>query len=147
MKVRGEKYVDESGDLAVSMLSEMGYRTEYLGVVGDDIAMIRGVVVKALAEKYDAIVITGGTGISPTDVTVEAVRPLLEKEVEGFGEIFRMESYRRIGAAAALSRAIAGVSGGSLVIAIPGSPMAVRTALEVFGREIPHAIFIARGMH
>ncbi|MEM3031320.1 MAG: MogA/MoaB family molybdenum cofactor biosynthesis protein [Nitrososphaerota archaeon] len=146
-KMRGEEYVDESGDLAVSMLREMGYQVDYLGVVNDDITMIRRTVVRAAGENYDAIIITGGTGLSPRDVTIEALAPLLDKEIEGFGEIFRVESYRRVGAAAALSRATAGIHSGKLVMALPGSPNAVRTALELFGKELPHAIFIARGLH
>ena len=139
--------MDESGEKAVAMLRDMGYSVEYLGVVSDDIAMIRTSVLKALAGEYDAILITGGTGISPTDVTVEAVRPLFDKELEGFGEIFRVESFRKVGAAAALSRACAGVLGSRLIMAVPGSPWAVETAIELFGREIPHIIFIARGLH
>jgi len=129
------------------MLRELGYTVEYQGVVKDDVTMIRASVIRAITGDFDAILITGGTGVSPTDVTVEAVKSLFDKELEGFGEIFRMESYKKIGAAAALSRACAGVSGSKLIMAVPGSPWAVETALELFGQEIPHIIFIARGLH
>ncbi|GBC69822.1 Molybdenum cofactor biosynthesis protein B [archaeon HR01] len=146
-KVRGEPFQDESGLLAADILRGMGYEVEYLGVVKDDILMIRKAVIESLSGDFDILVITGGTGISPTDVTLEAVKPFFEKEIEGFGEIFRMESFKQIGAAAMLSRAAAGIANGKLVMAIPGSPKAVETALNLFGREIPHTIFIARGLH
>jgi molybdopterin adenylyltransferase len=90
-------------------------------------------------------VLTGGTGVSSTDVTIETVRPFFEKEIEGFGEIFRSVSYQRIGPAAALSRATAGVARGKLVMCLPGAPDAVRTALELFVGEIPHVLHLARG--
>jgi molybdenum cofactor biosynthesis protein B len=146
-KIRGEDYVDESGELAVALLQKHGYEVMYLGVVNDDVWMIRDSVVKAIADGNDVVVITGGTGISPRDVTVEAVRPLLDKEMEGFGEIFRVESYRQIGPSAAMSRAVAGTANGRLILALPGSPKAVELALELFASEIPHMLHIARGGH
>ena len=144
-KIRGEEYVDESGELAVELLKKQGYEVTYLGVVNDDIWMIRNAVIKAVEDGNDVVVITGGTGLSPRDVSVEAVRPLLDKEMEGFGEIFRVESYRKIGAAAAISRAVAGTANGRLILALPGSPEAVKLALEIFAGEIPHMLHIARG--
>jgi len=144
-KVAGETYTDESGMKAVEMLSKLGHEVEYLGVVNDDVWMIRTAVVKALDEPFDAVVVTGGTGVSPRDVTVEALKPLLDKELEGWGEIFRLESFKTVGAAAALSRTFAGVARGKLVMALPGSPEAVELALELFGGEMPHVVHIARG--
>jgi len=73
------------------------------------------------------------------------VRPFFEKELEGFGEIFRSVSFQRIGAAAALSRATAGVAAGKLIMCLPGSPDAVETALVMFLEEIPHVLELARG--
>ncbi|MEM1937912.1 MAG: molybdopterin-binding protein, partial [Candidatus Caldarchaeum sp.] len=98
-KVAGETYTDESGMKAVEMLSKLGHEVEYLGVFNDDVWMIRTAVVKALDEPFDAVVVTGGTGVSPRDVTVEALKPLLDKELEGWGEIFRLESFKTVGAA------------------------------------------------
>jgi molybdenum cofactor biosynthesis protein B len=115
-------------------------------LVPDDAKLLRSTVSRALrGESFDVIVLTGGTGVSTTDVTIETVRPLFEKEIEGFGEIFRSVSFQRIGAAAALSRATAGVAKGKVVLCLPGSPDAVRTALELFVGEIPHVLHLTRG--
>ena len=137
---------DESGDLAQRMIE--GAKGVVVGrrLVPDDAKLLGRTVSRALREgNLDVIVLTGGTGVSTTDVTIETVRPLFEKEIEGFGEIFRSVSYQRIGVAAALSRATAGVAKGKLVMCLPGSPDAVRTALELFVGEIPHVLHLARG--
>lgn len=137
---------DESGDLAQELIeANMGVVVER-SLVPDDAKLIRRTISLALTEKkLDVIVLTGGTGVSTTDVTIETVRPLLEKEIEGFGEIFRSVSYQRIGVAAALSRATAGVAKGKVVLCLPGSPDAVGTALELFMGEIPHVLHLSRG--
>jgi molybdopterin adenylyltransferase len=115
-------------------------------LVPDDAELLGSTVSRALREKdLDVVVLTGGTGVSSTDITIETVRPLFEKEIEGFGEIFRSVSYERIGVAAALSRATAGVARGKVVLCLPGSPDAVRTALELFLGEIPHVLHLTRG--
>ncbi len=144
-KISGEPFVDESGELATSLLRKLGYDVEYLGIVNDDIWMIRTAVLKAIEAGSDVVFVTGGTGISPRDVTVEAVKPLMEKELEGWGEIFRIETYKRIGSPAALSRTVAGIARDKLIVAVPGSPDAVSLAVELFGAELPHIIYIARG--
>jgi molybdenum cofactor biosynthesis protein B len=108
--------------------------------------LLKSTVSRALGKAdLDVVVLTGGTGVSTTDVTIETVRPFFTKEIEGFGEVFRSVSYERIGAAAALSRATAGVAKGKLIMCLPGSPDAVRTALELFVGEIPHVLHLARG--
>ena len=115
-------------------------------LIPDDAKQLKRTVSQALrAADLDVVVLTGGTGISTTDVTIETVKPFFEKEIEGFGEILRSVSYGKIGAAAALSRATAGVAKGKLILCLPGSPDAVRTALELFVVEIPHVIHLARG--
>jgi molybdenum cofactor biosynthesis protein B len=141
---RGEAYVDDSTEVAMKLLSEMNYEVERLALVGDDLEGLRGEILKALSAGFDVVIVIGGTGISKRDVSVEAVRPLLEKEIEGFGEVFRMESYRRIGFSAVLSRCVAGVKEGKMIMALPGSPDAVETALRLVGREIPHILHVAR---
>ena len=80
--------------------------------------------------EVDVVVLTGGTGFSPRDITLAAVGPLLERPVEGFGELFRMLSYQQVGAAAMLSRAAAGLIEGRAVFLLPGSPKAVALAME-----------------
>lgn len=141
-----EPVSDESGDLAQRMIEHAGWAVVGRRLFPDDARLLRGAVSRALREPaLDAIVITGGTGVSSTDVTIETVRPLLEKEIEGFGEIFRSVSFEKVGAAAALSRATAGVAKGKLLMCLPGSPEAVRTALELFLGEVPHVLHLARG--
>jgi len=81
-------------------------------------------------QDLDGVIINGGTGIAARDSTIEAIRPLIDKELEGFGELFRALSYQEIGSAAFLSRALAGISGGKIVVALPGSPNACRLAME-----------------
>lgn len=137
---------DESGDLAQRIIEAAKGVVVERTLVPDDARLLKSTVSRALREEnLDVVVLTGGTGVSTTDVTVETVRPLFEKEIEGFGEIFRAVSYQRIGVAAALSRATAGVAKGKVVLCLPGSPDGVRTALELFVGEIPHVLHLARG--
>ncbi|MEZ6190563.1 MAG: molybdenum cofactor biosynthesis protein B [Phycisphaerales bacterium] len=90
----------------------------------------------------NAILTTGGTGIAKRDTTVEVVRRLLDKELEGFGELFRMLSYEQVGPAAMLSRAVAGLAGDTLLFTLPGSPNAVRLAMEkLIIPELPHMVW------
>jgi molybdopterin adenylyltransferase len=137
---------DESGDLAQRMIESADGVVAERVLISDDARLLRRAVSLALRRTdMDVLVLTGGTGVSTTDVTIETVRPFFEKEIEGFGEIFRSVSYQKIGAAAALSRATAGVAKGKLVMCLPGSPDAVKTALELFVGEIPHILHLARG--
>jgi molybdopterin adenylyltransferase len=99
--------------------------------VKDDVAAIRGASERALASaECAALILTGGTGLAPRDVTPEALAPLLERPLPGFGELFRQLSFAEIGAAAMLSRALGGVARGKPVFALPGSRAALRLALE-----------------
>lgn len=145
-QAKQEEVVDESGDLAVKLIASRGGIVSQRELVPDDPRMLKATVSTALRKRdVDVVVLTGGTGVSTTDVTIETVRPFFEKEIEGFGEIFRAVSYKKIGAAAALSRATAGVTKGKLIICLPGSPDGVRTALELFLGEIPHVLHLAKG--
>ncbi len=120
---------DESGRLIREMLAAAGHRVEYYAVLPDEPSRIRGALIENLA-RLDAIIVNGGTGISARDSTIEAVRALLDKELEGFGELFRHLSYQEIGPAAILSRALAGVAMGKIVVSLPGAPAACRLAME-----------------
>jgi len=110
--------------------------------VKDDVAAIRRAARAALAKRaVDVVLLTGGTGLSPRDVTPEALEPLLERQLPGFGERFRALSAREVGSAAWLSRAGAGVARGRLVVYLPGSSGAVRQALqELLIPELVHAV-------
>jgi molybdenum cofactor biosynthesis protein B len=122
---------DPSGDLIAEILRRHGHVVVSRTMIPDEKLLIERSVEEALESRNtDVIISCGGTGISPTDVTIETVQPLLEKELNGFGEILRKISYEQIGSAAVLTRAIAGVSKGKAVFCLPGSPQAVSLALE-----------------
>ncbi|MGA2412368.1 MAG: molybdenum cofactor synthesis domain-containing protein [Candidatus Binataceae bacterium] len=120
---------DTSGDLIRELITKAGHRASYSAILPDRIEPIRKWIEENLPQ-LDGIIITGGTGIGPRDVTIEAVRPLLDKELEGFGQLFRMLSFKEIGSAAIMSRALAGISNRRLIVALPGSPAACRLAME-----------------
>lgn len=120
---------DESGKLIRQLLEAAGHRVDYYEVLPDEGEKISAALVNNLPN-LDAIIVNGGTGIAARDGTTEVVESLLDKELEGFGELFRMLSYQEIGAAAMMSRAIAGVRHGKFVAALPGSPDACRLAME-----------------
>ncbi len=122
---------DESGRLIAALAGAAGHRVAATMQVPDEAGDIAPLL-RSLLDRadIDAVVLTGGTGLSPRDVTVEAIRPLFEREIEGFGELFRALSYHDIGPRAMLSRAIAGVTAGKAVFALPGSPKAVRLGME-----------------
>lgn len=122
---------DTSGDRIAELLAGAGQPVVRRAWVADDVAAIRKAVREMLASpEVDVVVLTGGTGFSPRDLTLEAVTPLFERPIEGFGELFRALSYQEIGAAAMLSRAAAGMAGTRAVFALPGSPKAVALAME-----------------
>lgn len=122
---------DVSGRTAADLARAAGHRVESTGIVPDDLEAIRRAVRQALAlDGVDVVILTGGTGFSPRDVTLAAIGPLLERPIEGFGELFRMLSYQQVGSAAMLSRAAAGLAGSRAVFLLPGSPKAVALAME-----------------
>jgi molybdenum cofactor biosynthesis protein B len=133
---------DESGQRAVDLLTEAGHTVSEREIVVDDRATIAALVRAGIANReIDAIILTGGTGIAPRDVTYEAVRDLLEKPLDGFGELFRSLSYAEIGSAAMLSRAIGGVVGQTVVFALPGSTKAVELGIrKLIGPELGHIV-------
>ena len=122
---------DSGGDKVAEYLVEGGHDVVHREIVHDDRAEI-GTAFRSILERDDirAIVITGGTGVAPRDVTPDAIEPLLDRVIPGFGELFRMLSYEDIGSAALLSRALAGLASGRVVIVVPGSRGAVTLAME-----------------
>lgn len=144
----GKVFEDLSGDLAESLIETRGFKVSHRMILPDDLNMIREAVDRLCSmEDVDVVLISGGTGLSPRDVTVEAVKPMFEKEIPGFGELFRMLTFQREGGIAVLSRAIAGVVKGRIVFAIPGSPKAVELALkELILPEAAHMVLHARGL-
>jgi len=143
----GKPVDDPSGDLITEILQKAGHTVVFREIAPDDKVLIRKYVSRALgSERVDAIILCGGTGISPKDVTIEAVSPMLIKTLPGFGELFRKLSFDEVGSAAVLTRALAGVTGqGRAVFCIPGSPQAVRLVLEkLILPEVGHILKHAR---
>jgi molybdenum cofactor biosynthesis protein B len=122
---------DASGEAIRRLAAAAGHRVVDSTLVQDDVAAIRAAVHRLRSlPGVDVVVTTGGTGFSPRDVTLDALAPLLERPIEGFGELFRMLSYQQVGAAAMLSRAAAGLAGTQALFLLPGSPKAVTLAME-----------------
>lgn len=131
---------DASGARIKALLEADGHRVAAYAIVKDEPAEIRAYL-ERLPDEVQAVVISGGTGLARRDTTFEAVRSLLEKEIEGFGELFRMLSWEQIGAAAMLSRATAGAMGTRVVFSIPGSTAAVELAMsKLIVPELRHVV-------
>lgn len=140
-------YEDKSGDILEQGLRELGFSIASKTIVADDVALISAEISKAIDLKIDLIVTTGGTGISPTDVTPEATLPLLQKMLPGIGEALRAYSRDKV-PTSDLSRGLAGTADRSLIINLPGSPGGVRDGLVIIARLAPHAISqLAGGDH
>ena len=141
-----KKADDKSGNIIENLVLQAGHRVEGRCLISDSKPMIQRNVRKALSSpKIDALIITGGTGLSPRDLTIESVAPFLQKEIPGFGELFRKISFDKIGSAAILSRALAGSSKGKLIFCLPGSPDAVETAMtQLILPEIGHMLKVSR---
>ncbi len=137
---RGEAE-DESGRFLREAAVAAGHALAGYAVVKDDPDAIRGALRAAADAGAEAIVVNGGTGIAGRDRTYEAVAGLLEKRIDGFGELFRMLSFQEIGSAAMMSRAVAGTWGGRVIFSVPGSRAAVRLAWErLIAPELGHVL-------
>ena len=137
---------DTGGETVEALMRDAGHDIVGRDIVSDDASAIRTKLVELLARSdVDAVITTGGTGISARDTTYEVVDSMLEKKLDGFGEIFRMLSYEEIGAAAVLSRCVAGAVGTKFVACLPGSRNAVRLAVEkLLVPELAHLVFELR---
>lgn len=122
---------DTGGRAIADLLSAAGHIVTGRAIVKDEPALVRDAIARQRdAGEAQVVIATGGTGITSRDGTYEAVVALLDKELSGFGEIFRMLSYQQIGPAAMMSRATAGLSGRTVIVSLPGSEAAVRLAME-----------------
>lgn len=127
---------DASGDALVAGLQAAGHYLQARALVADDIWQIRAIVCQWIADaQVQVVLMTGGTGFTARDNTPQAVVPLLDKQVDGFGELFRHLSLEEIGTSTVQSRALAGISNGTLVCCLPGSPGACRTGWQGILRE------------
>ncbi|BDG46155.1 MULTISPECIES: MogA/MoaB family molybdenum cofactor biosynthesis protein [Parageobacillus] len=134
---------DKSGKLMIDLLKEAGHEVVSYEIVKDEKEAIRSAILRGCEQPdIDAVLTNGGTGIAKRDVTIETVKEIIEKEIVGFGELFRMLSYTEdIGSAAILSRAIAGVANDTAIFSTPGSSGAVRLAMmKLILPEISHVV-------
>jgi len=142
-----DESTDTSGQLIKSLLANENHQLAGYKIVRDEPQEIELLLRGALSQDgVDAIIVNGGTGISPRDGTYEVIAKLLDKRLDGFGEIFRYLSYQDIGSAAIMSRAIAGSSHGKVLISLPGSKGAVGLAMEkLILPELRHMVSQLRG--
>ncbi len=132
---------DTSGKIIIKELKKAGHEVIFYTLIPDH----EGIIIETvdhMSQRYipDIIITTGGTGIGKKDVTVEAISSLFNKKLEGFGELFRIESLEEIGRAALLSRAVAGIFEGIVIFVLPGSPNAVKTGMGIIIEEAPHLV-------
>jgi molybdenum cofactor synthesis domain-containing protein len=141
---RGERQ-DKSGEVIHEILSSMDVRIANYDIIPDEKELITKKLVQwADKDKVDVIITTGGTGLTPRDVTPEATLTVVDRVVPGFAEAMRAESLKKT-PMAMLSRAVAGTRGKCLIINLPGSPKAVRECLEVIQSALPHAVETLKG--
>ena len=121
---------DKSGKTLVDRLTKAGHQLAEKAILKDDKYLLRAKVANWVADEVQVVLITGGTGITGRDVTPDAISPLFDKEIPGFGELFRMLSYDEIKTSTIQSRAIAGLSNSTLIFCLPGSTGACMTAWD-----------------
>ena len=136
---RKNKKADLSGEY-ISNEIETRYTLKSREIIPDEKEDLLKTIDKMIDDEVDVILTTGGTGLDTRDITVETMEELFEKELKGFGEIFRLKSYEEIGAGALLSRATAGIYKKTCIFSMPGSPNAVKTALSIIIDELPHIV-------
>lgn len=139
---RGQ-YADETGPRLTAMIEARGWSVVETAVLPDEAESLRAQVSAWAAQGLDLIVAAGGTGIGPRDVTPEALRPLLHKELPGFGELMRAEGLKHT-KKAALSRSFAGTIGGTLLIAVPGSPKGAAESLDAVADLAPSVVSLLK---
>ncbi|WP_456369892.1 MogA/MoaB family molybdenum cofactor biosynthesis protein [Geoglobus sp.] len=142
-RVAGVENIPEDDTSGRLIVDSFGDRVKAYLLVPDDVQEIRRAVMEG---DEDVVIITGGTGLNPRDVTVEAVEPLYDRKIDGFGEIFRFESFKEVGYSALLSRATAGIVGSKVVFCLPGSKNAVKKGVEIIQSVVTHVLSHARGM-
>jgi len=131
---------DTSGNTIREILKTAGIEVQHYAIIPDNVELIRAEIYSAM-KNSNCVILNGGTGLTHDDCTIEAVAPLLDKKIDGFGELFRMKSYQEIGTSSMLSRALAGTCHGKAIFCLPGSTPAVTLATkELIIPEIAHIL-------
>ena len=128
---------DFSGQYLIEELKKK-YDVDAYEIIPDEPELLLETIETMITDGVEVIFTTGGTGLESRDITIETIEPLFEKEIKGFGEIFRAVSYERLGAGALLSRATAGIYKKTMIFSMPGSPDAVKTGLGIIIEELGH---------
>lgn len=136
---RKSEKLDLSGKLIAEEI-DARYTLKSKKLIPDEADDLINTIENMISNGIDVILTTGGTGLNTRDITVETVESLFEKKIDGFGELFRTKSFEEIGSAALLSRATAGVYKKTIIFSMPGSPNAVKTALNLIIEELPHFV-------
>ena len=140
---QGER-ADTSGPLQAALIAGLGFEVGAVVVVPDEVEAVRAALLAGVAEAYDVVLTTGGTGLSPRDVTPEATRPLLDREAPGLADAVRQQGREQV-PTSVLSRGVAGTIGRTLVVNVPGSTGGVRDAAAALAPVLAHAVAQLRG--
>ncbi|WP_461461826.1 MogA/MoaB family molybdenum cofactor biosynthesis protein, partial [Methanobrevibacter sp.] len=132
--------LDASGKYIINLLNEKNYQIVQYEIIPDEKEELISTIKEMNDKNCDVIFTNGGTGLESKDITIETVKTLYEKEINGFGEIFRAKSYEELGSGALLSRASAGIYNKTIIFSMPGSPNAVKTAMSIIIEEIGHLV-------
>jgi molybdenum cofactor biosynthesis protein B len=131
---------DTSGNTIREILKMAGIEVQHYAIIPDNVESIRAEIYSAI-KNSNCVILNGGTGLTHDDCTIEAVAPLLDKKIDGFGELFRMKSYQEIGTSSMLSRALAGTCHGKAIFCLPGStPAVILATKELIIPEIAHIL-------
>ncbi len=130
---------DVSGRVIIERINASGYDFRYR-LIPDGIEPVRAALFDSIEKNSDVVIFCGGTGLAPSDLTIEAIEPLVDKRIPGFGEIFRLKSLEDVGTRAMLTRATAGIIRGVPVFALPGSPAAASLGIDLILKEVEHIL-------
>jgi molybdenum cofactor biosynthesis protein B len=132
--------LDTSGEIAHQFCLTQKYEWFGIDYLPDEMRDLQAVIRQNLDQKINLLITIGGTGIAKRDITIEAIRPLLDKELPGFGELFRSQTFQEVGSVSMMTRTLAGIAQHSLIICLPGSPNAVKLGLNLISQEISHIL-------